>query len=310
MYKCQQCDYSTVKIYSLNDHINDKHSASNTTNISQLISQEIHFEDYESVAGDDSQDEEDEDLSFVDDIINNYSNNPKTFSCSFCAFTVDKKQTLRVHLEENHSSQASAPVLLANDSVLAQPNTKFKCDTCKLFLDNINEYIKHMNETHKIQVFLLDTNCESSSTQTQQTYEKPQTLNSTEKIKTKKSVAIKQPRLKSSTTNRRPPSRLQQNPYNSQNTTVRINPLIFKQQQNSQPFQINFTKNKQSFKKQQQQQQLKQQVFDIMPSVMSNQRLVEIESNQFEFSQANSFLNHDDNILDNNLNLMVNSFQN
>ena len=50
-----------------------------------------------------------------------------------------------------------------------------------------------MNETHKIQVkeirflkilvfiiqfclkvFLLDTNCESSSTQTQQTYEKPQ----------------------------------------------------------------------------------------------------------------------------------------
>ena len=48
MYKCQQCDYSTVKIYSLNDHINDKHSASNTTNISQLISQEIHFEDYES----------------------------------------------------------------------------------------------------------------------------------------------------------------------------------------------------------------------------------------------------------------------
>lgn len=91
---------------------------------------------------------------------------------------------------------------------------------------------------------------------------------------------------------------------------MRINPLIFKQQQNSQPFQINFTKNKQSFKKQQQQQQLKQQVFDIMPSVMSNQRLVEIESNQFEFSQANSFLNHDDNILDNNLNLMVNSFQN
>lgn len=77
------------------------------------------------VAGDDSQDEEDEDLSFVDDIINNYSNNPKTFSCSFCAFTVDKKQTLRVHLEENHSSQASAPVLLANDSVLAQPNTKY-----------------------------------------------------------------------------------------------------------------------------------------------------------------------------------------
>ena len=38
---------STVKIYSLNEHINEKHSSSNN-NISQLISQEIHFEDYES----------------------------------------------------------------------------------------------------------------------------------------------------------------------------------------------------------------------------------------------------------------------
>ena len=104
---------------------------------------------------------------------------------------------------------------------------------------------------------------------------------------------MKQPRPKSSTTNRRPPSRLQQNPYNSQNTTVRINPLIFKQQQNSQPFQINFTKQKQSFKKQQQQQQqqLKQPVFEMIPSIMSNQQLVEnvIESTQFD-ELGNSFL--------------------
>ena len=44
------------------------------------------------------------------------------------------------------------PILLSNDSILVNPNTKFKCGTCKLFLNSINEYITHMNDKHKIQV--------------------------------------------------------------------------------------------------------------------------------------------------------------
>jgi hypothetical protein len=51
VYKCQQCDdYSTSKIYALNEHIISKHSVSNnsSTNFSQLISQDINFEYYDS----------------------------------------------------------------------------------------------------------------------------------------------------------------------------------------------------------------------------------------------------------------------
>ena len=51
VYKCQQCDdYSTSKIYALNEHIISKHSLSNnsSTNFSQLISQDINFEYYDS----------------------------------------------------------------------------------------------------------------------------------------------------------------------------------------------------------------------------------------------------------------------
>ena len=54
IYKCQQCDdYSTSKIYALNEHLLSKHSfslnnTSNNNNLSQLISQDINFEYYDS----------------------------------------------------------------------------------------------------------------------------------------------------------------------------------------------------------------------------------------------------------------------
>lgn len=90
--------------------------------------------------------EEDDDDDLFDNIIIN------ELTCSFCTYTADKKQILKEHLEFNHSSQSSVPILLSNDSILVNPNTKFKCGTCKLFLNSINEYITHMNDKHKIQV--------------------------------------------------------------------------------------------------------------------------------------------------------------
>ena len=102
------------------------------------------------------------------------------------------------------------------------------------------------------------------------------------------------------------------NQHNYQNMTVRINPLIFKQQQNSQPFQISFTKHKQ----QQQKQQLKkpQVAFEMISNLNQhhhhnnylNQNLIE-QNNQFEFGQqTNEFLNNDTHLC---LETIVDTFQ-
>jgi hypothetical protein len=124
-----------------------------------------------------------------------------------------------------------------------------------------------------------------------------------------KKQAISKKPTNNNNNNRKPPVRPsnQINSYsnkhgqhNYQNMTVRINPLIFKQQQNSQPFQISFTKHKQ----QQQKQQLKkpQVAFEMISNLNQhhnhhnnylNQNLIE-QKNQFEFGhQTNEFLNND-----------------
>jgi hypothetical protein len=124
---------------------------------------------------------------------------------------------------------------------------------------------------------------------------------------------------------RKPPVRSsnQINSYNNkhsqqnyQNMTVRINPLIFKQQQNSQPFQISFTKHKQQ--QQQQKQQLKkpQVAFEMISNLSQhhnhhnnnylNQNLIE-QNNQFEFGhRTNEFLNNDTHLC---LETIVDTFQ-
>ena len=106
----------------------------------------------------------------------------------------------------------------------------------------------------------------------------------------KKSIKPKKP-----ATNRRPPSRLQKNSnaFCKPNMAVRINPLIFKQHQNSQQYQINFTKQKQL-------------AFDIMSNINKNEHnflLSDSETINFEFNQSNqtqniNITNH--NVLDTN----------
>lgn len=100
MYKCQQCDYSTRNLYSLNEHLIEKHSITSHSNMSQLISQEIHFDTSFSQEDLDEQDEEDEDevsdeLSIVDDILNELTS-IRIYSCSFCIFSTEKKRNLKV----------------------------------------------------------------------------------------------------------------------------------------------------------------------------------------------------------------------
>ena len=93
---------------------------------------------------------------------------------------------------------------------------------------------------------------------------------------------------KTNSANRRPPSRL--NSLNSgQTTTVRINPLIFKQQQNSQPFQLNYIKQKQSFIPKKQTNLLSQSSILINNNINSD-----TNSNHFTDFRQNNFLASND----------------
>jgi hypothetical protein len=99
----------------------------------------------------------------------------------------------------------------------------------------------------------------------------------------KKTVISKNPAI-----NRRLPSRLLkiQNTFSKQNTTVIINPLIFKQHQNSLQNQINFTK----------QNQL---AFDTMSNKNDkNFSFSEPEIINFEFNQTNDIQNSNQKVLD------------
>ena len=99
----------------------------------------------------------------------------------------------------------------------------------------------------------------------------------------KKTVVSKNPAI-----NRRLPSRLLkiQNTFSKQNTAVIINPLIFKQHQNSLQNQINFTK----------QNQL---AFDTMSNKNDkNFSFSEPEIINFEFNQTNDIQNSNQKVLD------------
>lgn len=97
MYKCQQCDYSTKKLFSLNEHLIEKHSSTSHSNINQLISQEIHFDTSNANSQHDNGDDESDsdELSIVDDILNELTS-IRVYSCSFCIFSTEKKRNLKV----------------------------------------------------------------------------------------------------------------------------------------------------------------------------------------------------------------------
>jgi hypothetical protein len=121
MYKCQQCDYTTMKLYTLNEHVIYEHL------------------NHDHVNGAGSQ-----------------------LACSFCTYTTNKKTNLKRHLHNNHSSQSTAPILLSNDALMIHPNTRFQCGICRRYLSNINDFVKHITEKHKMQVFILDSNNENT----------------------------------------------------------------------------------------------------------------------------------------------------
>lgn len=69
---------------------------------------------------------------------------------------------MKRHLHNRHSSQTVAPILLSNDAIITSGGTRFQCSTCLAYMANVNEYTKHMNERHAIQVYILDLNGETS----------------------------------------------------------------------------------------------------------------------------------------------------
>ena len=125
MYKCHQCDYSTIKLYSLNEHVINSH------------------------------------LNNSDSLINGL------LLCSFCTYTTNKKINLKRHLQNNHSSQTTAPILLSNDALMIHPNTRFQCGLCRRYHSNINEFVKHITEKHKMQVCIIDSNLNENIIQEQ-----------------------------------------------------------------------------------------------------------------------------------------------
>ena len=125
MYKCHQCDYSTIKLFSLNEHVINIH------------------------------------------LNNNNNTNSSSLFCSFCTYTTNKKINLKRHLQNNHSSQTTAPILLSNDALMIHPNTRFQCGLCRRYHSNINEFVKHITEKHKMQVCIIDSNLNENIIQEQ-----------------------------------------------------------------------------------------------------------------------------------------------
>ena len=127
-YKCHRCEFSTAKIYALNEHMIGEHvddDTFKTNSKSHMIS-----------------------LPFI---------------CSFCSYKTDKKNNLKRHLQNNHSSQFTAPLLLSNDAIMVHPNTRFQCGLCRRYFVNMDEFVKHMTDKHKMHVYILDSNNESTN---------------------------------------------------------------------------------------------------------------------------------------------------
>ena len=139
VFTCQKCPFSTTKLYHLNEHVKSEHLQ---------LDESAHV-------------------------------------CTFCSYITDKKTNLKVrttiishpasvfvcqrHLHHNHAGQSNTPVLLSNDALLSNPNTKFvsvlmpycaslsraprfQCGLCRRYQSNVDEFIKHITEKHRMDV--------------------------------------------------------------------------------------------------------------------------------------------------------------
>ncbi len=77
------------------------------------------------------------------------------------------------HLHHNHAGQSNTPVLLSNDALLSNPNTKyeekrkvsnvifcfirFQCGLCRRYQSNVDEFIKHITEKHRMDVNIIQS---------------------------------------------------------------------------------------------------------------------------------------------------------
>lgn len=162
IYKCQQCEFSTVKLFTLNDHVINKHYQNKDEARAQNGNETVNeMEDDDDENEEEYLDEIEEEEDEIEDA------NKFSYTCAFCIYKTNKKTNLKIHLQNNHSSQMTAPILLSNDSVIVNPNTKFQCGSCRSFLDNVNDFIRHMNDKHKIQVYIMESNGEMPNAQNQ-----------------------------------------------------------------------------------------------------------------------------------------------
>jgi len=80
---------------------------------------------------------------------------------------------IKRHLHHNHAGQSNTPVLLSNDALLSNPNTKydeknnyfirkknlffrFQCGLCRRYQSNVDEFIKHITEKHRMDVCITN----------------------------------------------------------------------------------------------------------------------------------------------------------
>lgn len=325
MYKCQQCEFSTVKLYNLNEHVFKRHLKNHDTN---QMSSDSFLDDMLSFGQYDNDDNaEFSDLDEEQQILNEKNSNGQAnneyHSCSFCTYKTDKKLDLRRHLYNKHSSQSSLPIFLSNDPVFNNPSTRFQCYSCRINLESLNEYMKHMNEKHAIPVYILNLTGEISIQEQLRSKGKAEIINSSVFNESSKQQ-VKQVTSYNNSLNQRQQLKnfinssmsLQSRHQQQNNTTVRINPLIFKRQ--------NFVLNKPTV----QHQRLKH--VSSMPVNSTNHQLINenLMSNQNSHvinpcnaSDDNSFMNYPKHVdevsfgnismsdTNNQLEIIVNEFQ-
>ena len=291
IYKCQKCEFSTDKLFVLNEHAINQHfkendaifNAQDEPNINDNILNEIEMDDEDA----DEQiyaDKNEENL--VKEVrLRKFGS---TYPCAFCSFKTNERAHLKRHLLQNHSTQATAPILLANEAIVTHPNTRYQCGACKQSLNNIAEFVKHMDEKHKIQVYLIDSNNNNNTNNSNdinnnmnqntqialninnESQAQPIQINSNfGTVAQRKPPKQQKPRLntKKSQSNKQINGEHQQirsfinstshisRQYNmNQNSTVRINPLLLKHHN------IVFNKPNQQQEQQQQQQQQQHQL--------------------------------------------------
>ena len=101
MFKCQKCEFSTNKLFTLNDHVINKHidslsysSQDVSTTTTELNGEELDDSFLENIDDDEEEDEDDDSQTVNSNDTKSTSQN--SFSCAFCDYKAVKKLTLKV----------------------------------------------------------------------------------------------------------------------------------------------------------------------------------------------------------------------